>query len=264
MQLIMAKNQSFRYYLITLKRFIMSEFLILIPARFNSSRFPGKPLAKINNKSMIQYVYENCKESGFDTFVVTDNDEIEKEVTSFNGESLRVDDDVETGSERIALAYQRHLAGKDYKYIINVQGDEPLLKSEEIKRIAKFHADNNYDIATAVKERSSDESDFRNPNVVKCIYSKMTKQCLYFSREAIPFSRESVEHDWYQHIGIYSYKVQALERFVSLKSGKYESTEKLEQLRALENRMTIGAILTDLNLIGVDSPSDIKKIEGML
>lgn len=243
---------------------IMSEFLILIPARYNSSRFPGKPLAKIHNKTMIEYVYNNCIKSGFDSVVVTDDQRIEDEVNNFGGVVVRVDDEVETGSERIALAYSRNFNDKNYTHIINVQGDEPLLISEEIKKIAAFHQTNNYDIATAVKERSSEEQDFRNHNSVKCIYSPITHECLYFSRESIPFSRDNKEHSWFQHIGIYSYKIDALEKFVNYEFGTYEQLEKLEQLRALENGLSIGAMKTNLNLIGVDAPSDIQKIEDVL
>jgi 3-deoxy-manno-octulosonate cytidylyltransferase (CMP-KDO synthetase) len=159
---------------------------------------------------MIQYVYENCAASGFDSVVVTDDKRIEDSVRSFNGNVIRVDEDVETGSERIALAYKKDFSNKSYKYIINVQGDEPLLISAEIQKIAKFHKDNDYDIATAVKRRSSNEEDFKNQNSVKCIYSEVTKACLYFSRESIPYSRDQITHDWFQHIGIYSYKVDAL------------------------------------------------------
>lgn len=242
----------------------MSEFLILIPARFNSSRFPGKPLAMINERPMIQYVYENCKASGFDSVVVTDDKRIEEAVKNFNGNVIRVDDDVETGSERIALAYKKEFSQKNYKYIINVQGDEPLLVSSEIKKIASFHKNNNYDIATAVKKRSTNDEDFKNKNSVKCIYSEITNACLYFSRESIPHSRDQKSHDWFQHIGIYSYKVDALLKFVSLDAGKYETLEKLEQLRALENGLTIGAMTTNLNLIGVDAPEDIMKIQDIL
>lgn len=242
----------------------MSKFLILIPARFGSSRFPGKPLAKINNIPMIQYVVKNCKETGFDYAVVTDNDDIEAFVKSINGNVVRVDDDVTTGSERIALAFNRFFKNDDYEYIINVQGDEPLLVPQEIKTIGLAHQNTDFDIFTAVKKRRSTESEFKNPNVVKCIYSEITKQCLYFSRESIPFNRDGKDHDWFQHIGIYSYKVKALNNFVKLKESTFELGEKLEQLRALENGLTLGAELTEVNLIGVDTPQDIHKIEGAL
>jgi 3-deoxy-manno-octulosonate cytidylyltransferase (CMP-KDO synthetase) len=242
----------------------MSKFLILVPARFGSSRFPGKPLAKINNIPMIQYVVQNCKATGFDYAVVTDNDEIEKFVKSIDGNVVRVDDDVTTGSERIALAYKRFFDDKDYEFIINVQGDEPLLIASEIKLIGLAHQSSDFDIFTAVKKRNSVEPEFKNNNVVKCIYSQVTNQCLYFSRESIPFNRDGDEHDWFQHIGIYSYKVKALLDFVELNESNFELGEKLEQLRALENGMTLGAELTEINLIGVDTPDDIHKIEGAL
>jgi 3-deoxy-manno-octulosonate cytidylyltransferase (CMP-KDO synthetase) len=242
----------------------MSKFLILVPARFGSSRFPGKPLAKINNNPMIQYVVQNCKDTGFDYSIVTDNDEIENFVNSIEGNVVRVDDDVSTGSERIALAYKRFFNDKDYEFIINVQGDEPLLVANEIKMIGLAHQSSDFDIFTAVKKRKSHEPEFRNNNVVKCIYSEVTNQCLYFSRESIPFNRDGVDHDWYQHIGIYSYKVKALLNFVELNESSFEKGEKLEQLRALENGMSLGAELTEINLIGVDTPEDIHKIEGVL
>jgi len=242
----------------------MSQILILIPARYGSSRYPGKPLAKIHDKPMIQYVVENCIETGFDYAVVTDNDDIENTVKSINGNVVRIDDDVSTGSERIALAYERFFSDKGYQYIVNVQGDEPLLYASEIKSIGEFHTNNDFDICTAVKRRKSSEEAFGNSNVVKCIFSEKTNQCLYFSRASVPFNRDREDHDWFQHIGIYSYKTSALQRFVELEMSYYETSEKLEQLRALENGLTIGAKTTEVNLIGVDAPEDIAKIEGVL
>lgn len=242
----------------------MSNYLILIPARYGSSRFRGKPLAKINNKPMIQYVLENCKNTGFDYAVVTDNDEIEEFVKSVQGQVVRVDDEVSTGSERIALAYRRYFSDKNYQYIINVQGDEPLLNSEEIKEIARFHIQHDFDICTAVKKRKQSEKDFQNPNIVKAIYSEINHRCLYFSRAAIPYTKEDLGFDWFQHIGIYSYKPDALTHFVAMKISALEASEHLEQLRALENGMSIGAKLTNISLIGVDTPDDIHKIEGAL
>ncbi|MBC74946.1 MAG: 3-deoxy-manno-octulosonate cytidylyltransferase [Halobacteriovoraceae bacterium] len=241
----------------------MSKTLILIPARYGSSRFPGKPLAKINNKPMIQHVVENCQASGFDYAVVTDNDEIEAALKD-NYQVVRVDDDVTTGSERIALALSRHFSEKNYEYVINVQGDEPLLKAELLKELNDFHTKNEFDICTAVKRRSSSDEEYSNPNVVKCLLSEKDGKCLYFSRASIPFFRDGQVGDWHQHIGLYSYKTKALESFVSLEESRLEKAEKLEQLRALENGMSIGAIETNAQLIGVDTPEDIHKIEGVL
>jgi 3-deoxy-manno-octulosonate cytidylyltransferase (CMP-KDO synthetase) len=242
----------------------MSKTLILVPARFGSSRFPGKPLAKIHNKSMISYVVDNCKKSGFDYAIVTDNDEIEKEINRIGGDVVRVDDDVTTGSERIALAYQRYFKNKNYDFIINVQGDEPLLSGDIISQIGKFHQENKFDIVTAVKVRKSSDEMYLNSNVVKCVLANITNQCLYFSRQSIPFARDVKEFNWNQHIGIYSFKPEALEKFVKFPESDLEKLEKLEQLRALENGLTIGATKIDIELIGVDTPEDIHKIEGVL
>jgi len=242
----------------------MQSVLILIPARFGSSRFPGKPLALIHNKTMISYVIKNCEDSGFDYAVVTDNDEIEGEIKNIGGNVVRVDDDVTTGSERIYLAYDRFFKDKNYQTIINVQGDEPLLGASLIQNLASFHTENNYDVLTCVKKRDGKDEDFNNPNIVKAIFSQESKKCLYFTRSNSPYPRTTNEFNWYQHIGVYSYKVEALEKFVQCPSSPLEKLESLEQLRVLENGMSIGAMETNIELIGVDTPQDIHKIEGVL
>ena len=243
----------------------MARVVILIPARFQSSRFPGKPLTKIAGKPMIQRVFENCKEAGFPTYVVTDHDGIEKHVNDFGGNVLRIDDDVPSGSERIALAYERFLKKENPQLIINVQGDEPLLKGNTLKELAEFHLASDFSIATLLRERKTSEDDFKNPNVVKAVYSLASKQCLYFSRQSLPYDRDrNKEYEWYHHIGVYSYTPEALSTFVKLPIARLEDLEKLEQLRALENGMKIGAILTHQKLIGVDVPEDVKKVEGAL
>ncbi len=239
--------------------------IILIPARYGSSRFPGKPLAKIKNISMIERVFKNCELSGYETAVVTDNNEIEAHVLGFGGKVVRVDDDVPSGSERIALAYDRFYKNKNPKLVINVQGDEPLLKGDVLKKLAEFHLSSQYELTTLVRERSSKDEDFKNPNVVKALFVPASGECLYFSRQSIPFDRDGgKDYSWYQHIGVYSYTPDALLSFVKLPLGKLEDLEKLEQLRALENKMRIGAVKTNQKLIGVDVPEDIKKVEGVL
>ena len=243
----------------------MASVVVLIPARFGSSRFPGKPLAKILGVTMIERVYKNCATAGFKTAVVTDNDEIEVHVKSFGGEVIRVDDDVPSGSERIALAYKRFFQNTHAELVINVQGDEPLLKGDVLKELADFHLKSAYPIATLLRERKSSEEDFKNPNVVKAVWSEKTKQCLYFSRQSLPYDRDGgKDYSWYQHIGVYSYKPAALLDFVKLPMSRHEDLEKLEQLRALDNGYSLGAILTTQKLMGVDVPDDIKKVEGAL
>lgn len=243
----------------------MASVQILIPARFQSSRFPGKPLTSILGRSMIERVYKNCAESGFASAVVTDDSRIEEHVLSFGGKVFRVDDDVPSGSERIALCYERYLAKNNPELIINVQGDEPLLKGSILKELAEFHLQSSFDIMTLIRERKACEEDYKNPNVVKAVWTEASKQCLYFSRASLPYDRDQKNlHHWHQHIGVYSYRPKALSRFVKMPMARLEDLEKLEQLRALENQMTIGAILTTQRLIGVDVPDDVKKVEGAL
>lgn len=242
----------------------MARVIVLIPARYQSSRFPGKPLSKILNKSMIQRVYENCIESNFECFVVTDDDRIESHVKEFGGKCLRVDDDVPSGTERIALALQRNIAG-DVDLVINVQGDEPLLKAPAIQELANIHLNSSFEIMTMVKRKKSDNADFSNPNIVKAMFVESTRQCLYFSRASIPYDRDKKESfDWFHHIGVYSYKPKALIEFSKKPISRLENIEKLEQLRALELGYQIGALEVDFVPIGVDTPEDIHKIEEVI
>lgn len=246
------------------------KVLILIPARFASTRFPGKPLAKITsiNQTMIQRVYQNCAATGFTTCVVTDNEAIEHHVLAFGGLVKRVDDDVPSGSERILLAYQRYFAHDDYDLIINVQGDEPLLQADELNRLANFHYHSHFDIATLVRPMAGFKGDFHDPNRVKVIYSAQQGICHYFSRASIPFVRDNsvdlAQEEWFLHIGVYSYRPNALQAFGKESCSYYESLEKLEQLRALEMGLRIGAVTTNRQLIGVDTPEDLIKLEGVL
>lgn len=241
----------------------LRKIVILIPARYDSSRFPGKPLAPINGKPMVQMVWDNLNSTEHPAYIVTDDDRIEGSVKDFGGNVIRVDDMVESGSERIALAYERFFK-EECELIINVQGDEPLLKSNSIKELAKFHLENDFDITTLVKARDKSEDDFQNPNCVKAIFSPDSGRCLSFSRSSVPYFRTDASSDWYQHLGVYSYKPEALKTFCNLPQSHYEKVEGLEQLRALENGLTIGATKVKETLIGVDTPEDIKRVEELL
>lgn len=242
-----------------------TKVLILIPSRYQSSRFPAKSLALVTPKNceprtLVEQVYQNCAETGFDVAVVTDNDDIEKVLTDSKMKVVRVDDDVASGTERIAIAYQRYFSG-DFDLIINVQGDEPLLKAQDLKNLIDFHEGHNFEIATLVREHT-DKNEIGNPNIVKVAYCD-NGRCLYFSRSPIPFERNTMD-SWYQHIGVYSYKPNALMEFVKLKPSQLELIESLEQLRALESGMTIGAIETSSILMGVDTPDDLDKVNKYL
>lgn len=241
----------------------MRPAVVLIPARFQSTRFPGKPLAPINGRSMIEWVYSRAKLCGYPTYVVTDDERIENVVKAFGGEVLRVDDDVPSGSERIALAYQRYLKKDPAQFVVNVQGDEPLLQGEILKSLVEFHNKSSYDITTLVRERARSESDWQNPNVVKAVMG-LHGRCSYFSRASVPFERDGQSSPWFQHIGVYCYRAEALEKFVTLAASPLENLEKLEQLRAMENGMSFGALVTTQRLIGVDTPEDVKRVEEAL
>ena len=243
---------------------------MLIPARYESSRFPGKPLAPLKNKPMISHVYERTQKlsevQGFEVTVavVTDDDRIEEHLKNEEKCVVRVDDPVESGTERIHLAWKRHFGEEDFDFIINVQGDEPLIEKEDLKELVEFHHQSSFDIATVVQEKEIDQ-EFNNPNRVKAVFDEKTGQCFYFSRAAIPMDRDggNLKH-WHLHIGLYCYRAQALEKFCKNPMGSLEKIEKLEQLRALGLGMTIGATRARHPFLGVDTPEDIASVEGVL
>ena len=261
----MASKMSKRYYFTDLRDiFYMTNTLILVPSRYGSSRFPGKPLAMINGTPMIAHIVQNCRETGFDFAIVTDDERIEAAVNEANGVAVRVDEEVDTGSERIALALEKHFSHKSYEFVVNMQGDEPLMRAESIKKVVEAHARSKFDIFTGLKSRSGDGEMYESSNVVKAAFSEETAQCFYFSRASIPFYQNQEVKEWYQHIGIYSYRTEALKKFMTLKPTKLEQAEKLEQLRALENGLTMGAVKLDVELLGVDTPEDIKAVEKFM
>lgn len=245
----------------------MKKVLVLIPARYESTRFPGKPLTKIqvkgHEKSMIQIVAENMQQSGYVTCVVTDDKRIENHLNDLGLNVKRVDDDVPSGTERIKLCYERYFSDQDFDLIVNVQGDEPLLKSDVVTDLAEFHMQSDYPMGTVIVPRDFQNSNWSNPNVVKAVFSEKTNECFYFSRASVPYQRSNAKN-WYQHVGIYSFTPKALNEFASLPKSDLEQTEGLEQLRAIENKMRIGAIKKDIELLGVDTPEDVQRVEELL
>jgi 3-deoxy-manno-octulosonate cytidylyltransferase (CMP-KDO synthetase) len=251
--------------------------LILIPARFASTRFPGKPLALINGISMIQRVQQNCSKANcpgfeFNSFVVTDNQKVEDHVKTFSPNVVRIDDDVISGTLRIQLAYERFFKDQNFDLVINVQGDEPLLDSADLVRLAEFHLnssfDSSFDIGTLVKKQWGFGDDFLDPNKVKVAMSEESGKAFYFSRASIPCKRDTasdLQNDyWFLHVGVYSYRPSALIQFSQNKETRLENLEKLEQLRALEIGLSIGACSIESDVFGVDRPEDIKKVEEVL
>ncbi|MDH4467940.1 MAG: 3-deoxy-manno-octulosonate cytidylyltransferase [Bacteriovoracaceae bacterium] len=240
--------------------------LVLVPARYGSTRLPAKPLAKIGNNSMVGHMVKNLMHPELETVIVTDHLDIESEVKRNGGKSVRVDDDVMTGTERIALAYERHFKPlKKWDLIINAQGDEPLMKSSLILSLAEFHLKTSFDVATAVVPRQQDLEEYHSPQTVKVAFTPTSGECHYFSRSPIPFYRDpQAAIQWYQHLGLYSYRPEVLLNFAKLPTSWLEKSESLEQLRILEAKKTIGAVTTQDRLISVDVKDDIARVENAL
>ena len=246
--------------------------LVLIPSRFASTRFPGKPLAQIAGKAMVSHVYDGCAPivkmfPGSKVCVVTDNDAIEEMLKDSGRNVVRVDDDVPSGSERIYLAYERNFKDEEYDFVVNVQGDEPLINANLLSDLLLLHKKRNFDVATVIKEMSIDDGqeDYKNPNKVKAVFSKERNICHYFTRSPHPYNRQNTAGlNWYLHIGIYSFKPEVLKNFCAYEESQNEKIECLEQLRLLDNGHTIGAAITDMTLCGVDTPEDIPFVEGVI
>ena len=239
----------------------MKKTVIAIPARYGSTRFPGKPLAMLCGKPMIQHVYEKAAASkAAQVLVATDDDRIAQAVRAFGGQAVMTSPDHPSGSDRICEAVR----GIDCDVVVNVQGDEPLIPTRVIDELIDAMAgDDAPEMATvAVPGTRAELAD--NPNKVKVVFGT-DGMALYFSRAPIPFLRTGGEDvPLYLHWGIYAYRKDVLLRYVTLPPGKLEMCEKLEQLRALENGIGIKVLLSDLQSIGVDTPEDLARAEARL
>ncbi len=239
------------------------KVLGIIPARFGSTRFPGKPLIDIDGKSLIRRVYEQCSKSEKLSHVVvaTDDVRIKDHVLSFGGKAVLTSEFHPSGTDRCAEAYLLLRQKNDYDYIINIQGDEPFIKPALIDDLIDL-LDYKTEIATAVK-RIEDLATLEDTNVVKAVVT-MRKQALYFSRQVIPHVRGVERKDWlskadfYKHIGIYAFRNDVLEQIVKLPMNVLEQTEKLEQLRWLGYGYKILVKETDYDSVGIDTPEDLE------
>jgi 3-deoxy-manno-octulosonate cytidylyltransferase (CMP-KDO synthetase) len=233
-----------------------------IPARYQSSRFPGKPLALILGKPMIQYVYERssaaCRVD--EVWVATDDQRIYEAVKSFGGKVVLTSPNHESGTERVAEVARKIPAD----VVINIQGDEPLIRPEAIDILAEAMAEDQNTPMATLKRKISRKQDSDNPNCVKVVTGR-EGFALYLSRFPIPFDRDGhVPPCVYQHIGIYAYRKDFLLQIPALPPSTLEQTERLEQLRILENGYRIKVIETDYESYGVDTPEDVPRIESML
>lgn len=238
----------------------MTKTAVIIPARYGSSRLEGKPLIKVGGKSIIHWVYEKALQSKLadEVIVATDDDRIFNEVKSFNGFAEMTSKEHKCGSDRIKEVVMRH---KEISYVVNLQGDEPLIKPESIDDVIKNVKGGDADISTLIRKITPLEAE--NPNLVKCVIDKFG-YALYFSRSKIPFERNSGKSDFYGHLGIYGYKREALIKMTELPQSTYEQSESLEQLRALQNGMKIKTSVVDFVPVGIDTQEDVEKFKAIL
>ncbi|HPF50797.1 MAG TPA: 3-deoxy-manno-octulosonate cytidylyltransferase [Draconibacterium sp.] len=239
------------------------KFIGIIPARYQSSRFPGKPLAMIHNKPMIQWVYENAMKALDQVCVATDDNRIMDVVNSFGGKVIRTLASHQSGTDRCAEAARILDSEMDFDVVINIQGDEPFIKPEQIELLKSCFEDPDVQIATLVKRILSNEEIF-NQNRPKVVLDK-NKNALYFSRSPIPFIRGAETSEWigkrefWAHIGMYAFKAEVLQQLTRLQQGRLELAESLEQLRWLENGYKIRVAETKTQSIGIDTPEDLEE-----
>ena len=244
------------------------KILGIIPARYASSRFPGKPLVMIDGKSMIQRVYEQalkCNELS-SVVIATDSEIIEKHIKTFNGNVVMTSVHLNSGTERFYEVLEKIRADQDdpYSVIINIQGDEPFIDPRQISGLAELFMNGNIQIATLVKRIHSDD-ELNNTNVVKVIFDKNLK-AIYFSRFSIPYFRGRNREEWlkerpyFKHIGIYAYRSQVLREISKLPVSPLEKAESLEQLRWIENGFPVHVRETEFDSFSIDTPADLLKI----
>lgn len=244
----------------------MSRTVGIIPARYLSTRFPGKPLVDIGGKSMIWRVYEQCmKANGLQqVYVATDDERILNEVTAKGGKAIMTDSMALNGTVRCIHAYNQIRSNEgDFDYLVNIQGDEPFIKPEQITELISLIQSTSAPIATLVKD-ITDSQDLWDENVVKVVINEYN-EAMYFSRQAIPFIRDVDKSEWLgkwnfiKHIGIYAFRTDILSRINQISATPIEKVENLEQLRWLGNQISIAVAKTNHPTISIDTPADLEK-----
>ncbi len=242
------------------------KVLGIIPARYASTRFPGKPLAMIKGKTMIRRVVEQAWKSKLDAVVVaTDDMRIADEVLGFGGQYVLTDPNHRSGTDRCREALDT--LETQYDAVVNIQGDEPFIDPRQINALVDLISEEETQIASLVR-RIDDEDALFSTNTVKVVMDNEGK-ALYFSRNPIPFMRNVAREQWlengvfYQHVGIYAYKAEVLRQIAALPPSKLEMAESLEQLRWLENGLPIRMAVTNLMNVSIDTPSDLDKVERL-
>jgi 3-deoxy-manno-octulosonate cytidylyltransferase (CMP-KDO synthetase) len=245
------------------------RFIAIIPARYASSRFPAKPLARLGGKMVIERVYEQVTSEIEDVVVATDDSRIFEAVESFGGRVVMTSTDHRSGTDRCQEAYSK--LGENFDVVLNVQGDEPFIQPSQLQSLKSCFADPATDIATLVKPFTAEDglAALENPNSPKVVVGN-NMQALYFSRSVIPYlrgverDRWLASHTFYKHIGIYGFRSEVLQQVTSLPQSPLELAESLEQLRWLENGYTIKVGVSDIETIGIDTPEDLARAEIFL
>jgi 3-deoxy-manno-octulosonate cytidylyltransferase (CMP-KDO synthetase) len=244
------------------------NFIGIIPARFQSTRFPGKPLAMLGGKTIIQRVYENTKKALTEVYVATDDERIYQAVEAFGGKAVYTSPDHQSGTDRCAEAAQKIAAQLSFDVVINIQGDEPFIRTEQIEGLKACFNSLETEIATLIKPITN-ATEITNINRPKVVINK-NQEALYFSRSAIPFVRDSKPEEWinrnifYSHVGMYAYRFDVLLELTQLPVGLLEKAESLEQLRWLENGYRIKTTQTTFENIGIDTPEDLEEARKLL
>ena len=244
------------------------EILGVIPARYSSQRLEAKPLVDICGLPMIVRVWQNVSESKFMQTVVvaTDDERIVEVCKQYNIPTVMTAPALPSGTDRVFAAYQK--LGNSEKIVVNIQGDEPLISSEDIDKMLEKFLQSNSDVGTLIAKIQTVE-DLLNLGTVKIVLDA-NKNAMYFSRSPIPFLRDFPKEKWlenatfWKHIGIYAYKISALEKFVQLPLSDYETYEKLEQLRLLAQEAKFLCVETESNLVGVDTQEDLEKVRKII
>lgn len=245
------------------------RFIVIIPARYASTRFPAKPLALLGGKPVIQRVYEQVSGVVSDVVVATDDERIYSAVEAFGGRVVMTSTNHKSGTDRCWEAYQKQ--GEEFDVVINVQGDEPFIAHSQLRAIMDCFNDETTDIATLVKPFTEEDGieALENPNSPKVVLDKQSR-AIYFSRSVIPYLRGVEREEWlkkhtyYKHIGMYAFRADVLRQVTSLEQSPLELAESLEQLRWLENGYKIGVGISDVETVGIDTPEDLQKAEEFL
>lgn len=245
------------------------KYIAIIPARYASTRFPGKPLAMLAGKPVIQRVWEQVSGVVDAAVVATDDERIAQVVESFGGRAIMTSPDHKSGTDRCWEAYQKQ--GEEFDVVINVQGDEPFIAHSQLRAIMACFEDENTDIATLVKPFAEEDglAALENPNSPKVVLDN-NSCAVYFSRSVIPYLRGVEREEWlkhhtfYKHIGMYAFRRDVLGEVTSLPQSILEKAESLEQLRWLENGYKIGVGISDVETVGIDTPEDLERAEEFL